>query len=227
MAIQKIVVLIIFLAFPFRRSAGDTLMKGPHALVIGKGNMTGNRIDWTDCEGTRHKEYLKPPYWVDKNKNCEMSPSAFGIEWNGNEYVAVNLTELHKYLPGVSKGTRIFFTKVEHGVVLGVAGRTLELYSGLAGDYLDSPRFINQNELVAYDKTFHGCIASKGGEMVLLRKSGSETLLVGPDLSSHVGQEVTLQGTWIEKDKSAANSVTHDRFAVSSVDVISSTCKAQ
>ena len=50
----------------------DTLMKGKHPVVIGWGSLTGGQIEWTDCDRTQHAKYTKPPYWIDKNKNCDI-----------------------------------------------------------------------------------------------------------------------------------------------------------
>jgi hypothetical protein len=108
------------------------------------------------------------------------------------------------------------------------------------------------NGKVKGQKTVKGCIRSEGGQTVLEDKHGKMIAVTGQDLSAHVGHEVKLHGTW-EKGASdasgmsasgsasgssstaassnnsagmSASSKSDKTFAVSSVDMVSDTCKA-
>lgn len=76
------------------------------------------------------------------------------------------------------------------------------------------------------EKKLKGCIASEGGQTVLKEKSGKTVALTGQDLSAHVGHEVAVKGSWAGSgDMSAGASGGANQFTVSSVDMISETCK--
>src|SRR5215469_12789601 len=77
-------------------------------------------------------------------------------------------------------------------------------------------------------KSLKGCVESQGGQYVLETKKGSIPL-TGQDVSAHAGHEVKVKGTW-EKGSSAAgtestSSAAAKTFNVSSVDMVSETCK--
>jgi hypothetical protein len=97
------------------------------------------------------------------------------------------------------------------------------------------------------EKTVKGCLRSEGGQTVLEDKHGKMIAVTGQDLSAHVGHEVKLHGTWEKGGASASASSSTDSstaassnnsagmsassksdktFAVSSVDMVSDTCKA-
>src|SRR5262249_23413554 len=82
---------------------GDTLFNGNKAQAIGKGEVRGKKIHWTDCKGENGREYDKPPFWVDKASNCSMSADAFGLKktWvtNGKSgYVVADAEKLNSYV---------------------------------------------------------------------------------------------------------------------------------
>lgn len=73
------------------------------------------------------------------------------------------------------------------------------------------------------EKKLKGCIASEGGQTMLKEKNGKSVALTGQDLSAHVGHEVAVKGSWAGSgDMSAGGG---HQFTVSSVDMISETCK--
>lgn len=81
-------------------------------------------------------------------------------------------------------------------------------------------------------KTLKGCVESQGGQYVLETKKGSIPLM-GQDVSAHVGHEVKVKGNW-EKGAASTGAATSTEsnssasgksFNVSSVDMVSETCK--
>jgi hypothetical protein len=70
------VMVCVLLALP---TLADTLFKGKVALAIGHGTQKGDKLHWTDCDGTNPKEYAVPPYWIDAAANCQISPDSFGL----------------------------------------------------------------------------------------------------------------------------------------------------
>ena len=75
------------------------------------------------------------------------------------------------------------------------------------------------------EKKLKGCIQSEGGQTVLKEKSGKTVALTGQDLSAHVGHEVAVKGSWAGAGDTSAASSGGGQFTVSSVDMISETCK--
>ena len=78
-------------------------------------------------------------------------------------------------------------------------------------------------------ETLQGCVTAQGGQYVLEDKSGKQVALTGQDVSSQVGHEVSLKGTWASGSAgtgvSSASGASSDKtFNVSSVDTLSSTC---
>jgi Protein of unknown function (DUF5818) len=81
------------------------------------------------------------------------------------------------------------------------------------------------------EKKMKGCVASQGGQYLLETKKGKAVPLSGQDISAHVGQEVTVHGTW---DQSSPNSMSSSSAGgsadsgktlnVTSVDTISDSC---
>lgn len=80
------------------------------------------------------------------------------------------------------------------------------------------------------EKSLKGCVESEGGQYVLATKKGHSVPLAGQDVSAHVGHEVKVKGTW-EKGTSATSTeststaASGKTFNVSSVDMVSETCK--
>jgi hypothetical protein len=91
------------------------------------------------------------------------------------------------------------------------------------------------------EKKLKGCIESEGGKYVLREKNGKEVALTGSeDLSSHVGQTVTVHGTYASgSDASSATGTSSttmgtsssgsmssggDQFMVSKIDMVSQSC---
>jgi hypothetical protein len=89
----------------------------------------------------------------------------------------------------------------------------------------------NQNQSGKTEKTLKGCVESQGGQYVLETKKGNVALM-GQDVSAHVGHEVKVKGNW-EKGSAgntsaagtAESSASAKSFDVSSVDMVSATCK--
>jgi hypothetical protein len=78
------------------------------------------------------------------------------------------------------------------------------------------------------EKTLKGCVESEGGQYMLESKKGKEVTLTGADVSSHVGHEVKVHGTWAEGGSSAASTggaaSSGKTFNVTSVDMVSDKC---
>ena len=81
------------------------------------------------------------------------------------------------------------------------------------------------------EKKMKGCVASQGGQYVLETKKGKAVRLSGEDISAHVGQEVTVHGTWVEGSSSSMSSTSAGSGAdsgktlnVTNIDMISDTC---
>jgi hypothetical protein len=77
--------------------------------------------------------------------------------------------------------------------------------------------------------TLQGCVQSQGGQYVLEDKSGKQIALTGQDVSSQVGHEVSVKGTWAGSSGGTGVSTTSGAssdktFNVSSVDTLSSSC---
>src|SRR5713101_2921151 len=111
--------IVLVLMSVFLAANADTLMKGKHPVVIGWGSLTGNRIEWTDCDHSKSAKYAKPPYWIDKNNNCDMTPQAFGIEEKGDgKYAVVDPKIFGEYFPGAQKGDEVLFERQRNAVAL-------------------------------------------------------------------------------------------------------------
>jgi lipid-binding SYLF domain-containing protein len=106
--------------------------------------MTGNSISWTDCQGEKSAKYSAPPYWVDKNNNCQMNAQAFGVEEKDGKYVVADAKEFEKYFPGARKGDEVFFAPVDEGVQITRNGTAIKLISdvGPGGGDVPSGRHI-------------------------------------------------------------------------------------
>ncbi|HEY7354456.1 MAG TPA: DUF5818 domain-containing protein, partial [Terriglobales bacterium] len=79
-----------------------------------------------------------------------------------------------------------------------------------------------------------GCVQSQGGQYMLETKKGKMIALSGQDVSAHVGHEVSVKGTWENGGSSSSASAASSSsgsmasgktFNVTSVDMISDTCK--
>ena len=78
-----------------------------------------------------------------------------------------------------------------------------------------------------------GCVQSQGGQYMLETKKGKMIALSGQDVSAHVGHEVSVKGTWENGGSSSASPASSSSgsmasgktFNVTSVDMISDTCK--
>ncbi len=80
-------------------------MKGNHRL----GLYDWKPDEWTDCDHTKSAKYAKPPYWIDKNNSCDMTPQALGIEVKGEgKYVVVDSKTLGEYFPGAQKEMKFY-----------------------------------------------------------------------------------------------------------------------
>ncbi|MBO0912483.1 MAG: hypothetical protein J2P13_11880 [Acidobacteria bacterium] len=87
------------------------------------------------------------------------------------------------------------------------------------------------------EHTIKGCVQSQGGSYILETRKGKEVALSGQDVSSHVGHEVALKGTWEggghATSSTAAGSTgstaggESKTFDVSSVKMISESCKGK
>jgi hypothetical protein len=81
------------------------------------------------------------------------------------------------------------------------------------------------------EKKLKGCVQSQGGQYVLESKHGKTVALTGQDVSAHVGHEVAVKGSWENGSSAAAASSSttgasaQKTFNVTSVDMISDTCK--
>ena len=97
-------------------------------------------------------------------------------------------------------------------------------------DQSNSP---NQNKAEKSEKKLKGCVQSQGGQYVLETKKGKAVNLAGQDVSAHVGHEVAVKGAYesggagMSGASSSGNASGSEKtFNVSSVDMISDTCKA-
>ena len=84
-----------------------------------------------------------------------------------------------------------------------------------------------QNAPEKTEKKVKGCVQSEGGQYVLQTKKGNVNL-TGQDVSAHVGHEVAVKGMWESggsKSSTASSGSSGKTFNVSSVDMISDTCK--
>jgi|GEM_PF-4009049 len=85
------------------------------------------------------------------------------------------------------------------------------------------------------EHTLKGCVQSEGGSYVLETRKGKQIALTGQDVSSHVGHAVALKGNWeggkavssAEAGSPAGAGAAAKTFEVSSVKMISETCKAK
>ena len=90
----------------------------------------------------------------------------------------------------------------------------------------------NANHNEATGKSLKGCVESQGGQYMLETKKGSIPL-TGQDVSAHVGHEVKVKGMWEKGTASSSATSTESTstatsgksFNVSSVDMVSETCK--
>jgi hypothetical protein len=212
----------ITILLTFNYLNADTLMKGKHPVVIGRGDMSGKGVQWTDCEGNKHEQYLKPPYWVEKNDNCTMTPQAFGIEQKDGKYVVARATQLSEYVPGVRNGDEISFSRLSDGVRLMTGGHTVELYSAIARDTAYGGSTIT-------DAQATGCLSSEDGRYMLKAANGRTfSLNSTDDLSRHVGHNVVVHGTVLAKGvENAKDTPTPNEMAVSSLRMISEDCKGK
>jgi Protein of unknown function (DUF5818) len=101
---------------------------------------------------------------------------------------------------------------------------------GMGQDQSNNP---NQNKAEKSEKKLKGCVQSQGGQYVLETKKGKAVNLAGQDVSAHVGHEVAVKGTYesggagMSSASSSGNASGSEKtFNVSSVDMISDTCKS-
>jgi hypothetical protein len=167
-----VLTIVLVLISGFIIANADTLMKGKHPIVIGWGTLTGSQIEWTDCERTQSAKYAKPPYWIDKNKNCDMTPQAFGIgEREKGKYVVIDPKNFGAYFPGALKGDEVFFERQGNRVVLRMKGQSLELRSAIwKGDESDS-----LEQAVAISDRWEGVVVrnDKDSFSLTVRKTGT------------------------------------------------------
>lgn len=209
----------------------DTLYKGSRALVIGYGSVNGKHINWTNCGRSEKAAYFKPPYWVDKSNNCEMTPASFGLTQRDGSYVVADSHETAKYLPGVKTGDQISFQQLKDEVVLKGRGSTVELRSGIASDE-DSVETPRQNLASRRQRTLTGCLreGTSAGTYVLSRGKHKTTVLGPDELKRHLGHEVKLSGVWaqdgmVESSESVTAGAKEKReFKAMSATPIADTC---
>ena len=84
------------------------------------------------------------------------------------------------------------------------------------------------------NRSLEGCVQSQGGQYVLETARGKNIPLTGIDVSTHSGQEVSLQGNWSHESgtttagtpTNAGSTGAEHVFNVTKVKKISGTCKA-
>lgn len=81
-----------------------------------------------------------------------------------------------------------------------------------------------------HEHTIKGCVQSEGTSYTLETKKGKQIALAGQDVSAHVGHEVAVKGTWekgngMSSTSAGSNGTASKTFNVSSVKMISDTCK--
>ena len=174
--------------------SADTLMKDGHAIVIGKGKTTANSISWTDCRGEKSAQYQAPPYWVDKNKNCEMNAQAFGVEQKDGKYVVADAKEFGKYFPGARKGDEVSFAPIGNGVQIALNGTVVKLVSGIApGVSHVAPGPENVVADVSKKAIDVKGEISDDGKMFVSDKDAKSWTIVNPEaVKGHEGQHVIL-----------------------------------
>src|SRR5258708_37814399 len=121
--------ILLVLAAEGSTAYADTLMRGNHPVLIGKGENARDYVKWTNCQGTESATFKRPRYWVDKSDNCEMRAQDFGIEEKNGQYIVVDAMRLGKYFPGVRNGDVASFKTVNGDVELAANGQTLLLRS--------------------------------------------------------------------------------------------------
>ncbi len=181
--------------------SADTLMKDGHAVVIGKGKTTGNSIFWTDCQGEKSAQYQAPPYWVDKNKNCQMNAQAFGVDQKDGKYVVADAKEFGKSFPGARKGDEVSFAPIGDGVQMALNGKVVKLVSGIApGDSRVAPEPENMRDHIirgirgeeVEEVDVKGRI-SDDGKVFVGDKDGRSWTIVNPEaVKGHEGHHVIL-----------------------------------
>ena len=82
------------------------------------------------------------------------------------------------------------------------------------------------------EHTIKGCVQSEGTSYTLETKKGKQIALAGQDVSAHVGHEVAVKGTWekgnsMSSTSAGSNGTASKTFNVSSVKMISETCKGK
>lgn len=80
------------------------------------------------------------------------------------------------------------------------------------------------------ERKLKGCVQSQSGQYVLETKKGKTVALAGQDVSSHVGHEVAVKGTWetgMSATSSASAGTSGKTFNVTSVDMISESCNTK
>jgi hypothetical protein len=172
--------------------SADTLMKDGHAIVIGKGKTTANSITWTDCQGEQSVQYQAPPYWVDKNNNCQMNAQAFGVEQKDGKYVVANAKEFGKYFSGARKGDEVSFESIGNGVQLGLNGAVVKLVSGVAPGV---PQNVSHDMMMAdAPKISIAGKISDDGQTFVSDNDGKTWTISNPDaVKGHEGHHVTLK----------------------------------
>jgi hypothetical protein len=110
-------------------------------------------------------------------------------------------------------------TQPDNSAPMGQTGQTDQNNSGMGHSDKDKG-----------EKKLKGCVQSQGGQYVLESKHGKAIALTGQDVSAHVGHEVAVKGAWESGSSTATASSgnagsSEKTFNVSSVDMISDTCK--
>jgi hypothetical protein len=106
----------------------DTLYKQTNAIAIGKGTAEGRAIHWTDCSGGNAKEYVKPPYWMEKADNCKLNPRSFGLEERADgRFVIADEKTFGKFFADPKAGEIVGFAKTSDSVQLTYRSKTLKL----------------------------------------------------------------------------------------------------
>jgi hypothetical protein len=84
----------------------------------------------------------------------------------------------------------------------------------------------NTNRTDNGERKLKGCVQSQAGQYMLETKKGKDIALTGQDVSTHVGHEVALKGTW-EKgsmSQSSTGNASEKAFNVTDVKMISDSC---
>jgi hypothetical protein len=76
---------------------------------LGSARPASARFVWANCSHKEPKAYVRPPYWVDKGNNCQLTASEFGLDATGQLYVVKNVTTSSLFFPDVTAGKVVGF----------------------------------------------------------------------------------------------------------------------